>query len=133
VISDPQVTVLLCVWNGEPHLKAAVDSILAQTFHDFEFLIIDDASTDGTPKFLASLTDPRVRVVRNETNLGLTRSLNRGLKLARGELIARQDADDWSTPDRLELQLPFLRANPPVVAVGAQAQLIDGNGGDLGR
>ena len=128
----PRVTVLLCVWNGERHLQAAIDSILAQSFRDFELLVIDDASTDATPRMLAASTDARVRVVRNETNLGLTVSLNRGLQLARGKLIARQDADDWSEPRRLELQLAFLQAHPAVAAVGSQALLIDSVGRSLG-
>jgi glycosyltransferase involved in cell wall biosynthesis len=129
----PKVTVLMAVHDGELFVGAAIESVLAQTWRDFEFLIIDDASTDATPERLAALRDERVRVVRNETNLGLTASLNRGLALARGELIARQDADDLSHPRRLEEQAAFLAAHPSVAAVGSQAWLIDGRGRSLGK
>ncbi len=128
-----RLTVLLCVYNGEAYVAAAVRSILLQTFRDFEFLIIDDASTDRTPEILAGFRDPRIRIVRNEKNLGLTASLNRGLELAQGEFIARQDADDLSHPERLARQLNFLHAYPGVAAVGAQARLIDGSGRSQGR
>jgi glycosyltransferase involved in cell wall biosynthesis len=130
---QPRVTVLMSVWNGEAHVAAAVESILAQSFRAFEFLIIDDASTDQTPQILRSYADERVRVIRNESNLGLTRSLNRGLEFARGELIARQDADDWSHPQRLERQVAFLDWHSAVAAVGAQARLVDGRGASLGN
>jgi glycosyltransferase involved in cell wall biosynthesis len=110
-----------------------VAGILNQTFGDFEFLIIDDASTDRTPALLAEIRDARVRVVRNETNLGLTASLNRGLALSTGEFIARQDADDDSHPERLARQIEFLHAHPPVAAVGSQARLVDGHGRSLGN
>lgn len=129
----PLITVLLAVHNGEPWLREAVDSILGQSWREFEFLIIDDASTDRTPEYLTSLRDSRIRVVRNETNLGLTASLNRGLHLATGELIARQDADDLSHPQRLAKQAAFLSANPQVAAVGTQALLMDGQGRSQGR
>jgi glycosyltransferase involved in cell wall biosynthesis len=130
---EPQVTVLMSVWNGEAHVAAAVESILAQSYRAFEFLIIDDASADRTPQILRSFADERVRVICNESNLGLTRSLNRGLELARGELIARQDADDWSHPQRIERQVAFLDEHPAVAAVGAQARLVDGSGASLGN
>ncbi len=123
----------MSVHNGEPFVDAAVESVLRQTWRDWEFVIIDDASTDGTPQRLASFHDPRIRVVRNAENLGLTASLNRGLELARGELVARQDADDISHPERLARQVAFLHANPSIAAVGAQARLIDAHGRSLGR
>jgi glycosyltransferase involved in cell wall biosynthesis len=124
----PRVTVLLCAYNAARYLQPAVESILAQTYRDFEFLLIDDASTDETPQRLTSFTDPRIRILRNERNLGLTPSLNRGLREARGELIARQDADDLSTPDRLEKQIAFLDANPSVALVGSQLRAINAAG-----
>ena len=132
-MSRALITVLLAVHNGEPWLREAVASILAQSWREFEFLIIDDASTDTTPEFLRTLTDPRIRIVRNETNLGLTASLNRGLQLAQGDLIARQDADDVSHPHRLAKQAAFLSAHPQIAAVGSQAWLIDEHGRSLGR
>ena len=81
----PLVTVLMSVYNDAVFLPEAVQSILGQTFTDFEFLIVDDGSTDGTRKYLSSLTEPRVRTVRNHSNVGLTRSLKRGVELARGK------------------------------------------------
>ncbi len=108
-MSAPPVTVLMAVYNGERHLREAVESVLGQTMKDFEFLVIDDGSTDGSPSILSSYSDPRLRVVRNERNLGLIASLNRGLTEARGEWIARADDDDVNDPRRLELQLAKLQ------------------------
>ena len=123
----------MSVHNGLPFVREAVDSILAQTFRDFEFLILDDASTDGTPEYLRSITDPRVRIIPLSQNIGLTAALNVGLLEAKGEFIARQDADDTSRQDRLALQHAFLRRRERCVAVGAQARLIGGNGRSLGK
>lgn len=119
--SPPLVTVLMPVRNGAAHLQSAIDSILAQTFADFELLILDDGSTDATPAILGALSDPRVRVVTHPRNLGLVPTLNEGLELARGELIARQDHDDLSAPDRLQKQVAFLRDQPDCVLVGTEA------------
>ncbi len=113
-MSTPQVTVLMAVYNGETYLKEAIDSIVCQTFSDFEFLIIDDASTDRTREVIASYNDPRIVLHCNETNLGLTKSLNKGLRLARGAYIARMDADDVSMPTRLAQQIRFLEKHPSV-------------------
>ncbi len=110
----PRVTVLLSVHNGERHLREAVDSILRQSFGDFEFLILDDGSTDTTPDILRSYDDRRIRLIDNGTNLGLTRSLNRGIRAAAGEFLARQDADDVSAPERLDKQVSFLDAHRDV-------------------
>src|SRR5215467_8249434 len=104
----PKVTVLLTVYNGERYLHEAIDSILGQTFQDFEFLIINDGSTDGTRELILSYHDRRIRLIDNEYNIGQTRSLNRGLVLAMGQFLARQDADDISEPDRLASQVAFL-------------------------
>jgi len=128
----PKVTVLMSVYNGERYLNEAVDSILSQTFTDFEFLIIDDASTDRTPEILRSYDDPRIRVVTNEENLGLTKSLNKGLALAKGEYIARMDADDISLPERFEKQIKFLENHPNVALVGTSCQVIDHQNKALG-
>ena len=100
-MNTPRVTVLMPVFNGEHFLPPAIESILNQTFSDFEFLVIDDGSTDASRKIAESYNDPRIRIEANEKNLGLIATLNRGLKLARGEYIARMDADDLSFPDRL--------------------------------
>jgi len=128
----PRVTVLMTVFNGERHLREAIDSVLGQSFGDFELVVVDDGSTDGTTAVLGAITDARVRVTRNATNIGLTRSLNSGLALARGMLIARHDADDVSEPDRLARQVAFLDANADVALVGACYTKIDDRGASLG-
>ena len=122
------VSVLMSVYNGERYLRAAINSILSQSFGDFEFIIIDDGSEDGTWRVLTSYADPRIRLVRNEQNLGLTRSLNKGLALARGRYIARQDADDISMPQRFERQLSVFMRNPNAAAVFTAFNYIDENG-----
>jgi glycosyltransferase involved in cell wall biosynthesis len=116
---DPRVTVLLPVYQGRTFLGEALDSILVQTFRDFELLVVDDGSTDGTAELLDACDDPRLRVIRQDRNRGLVASLNRGLDEARGEIIARMDADDLSLPDRLRRQVDFLDAHPEVGACGA--------------
>jgi glycosyltransferase involved in cell wall biosynthesis len=113
------VTVLLPVYNGEEYLKSAIDSILTQTYTDFEFLIINDGSTDTTENIILSYTDPRIRYVKNEQNIKLIATLNKGLKLAKGKYIARMDADDISLPERLEKQISFLENNPNVGLCGS--------------
>jgi Glycosyl transferase family 2 len=127
-VTTPRVTVLMSVHNGVPFLAEAVESILGQTMTDFEFLVIDDRSTDGSAEVVEAYGDPRIRVVRNDSNLGLTRSLNIGLAAARGELIARQDADDNSHPERLARQVAFLDAHPEIALVGTQARIIGSRG-----
>lgn len=127
------ITILMSVHNGLPYVAEAIRSVLAQTFQNFEFLILDDASTDGTADLLRAQNDPRIRVISLTENIGLTAALNRGLAEARGEFIARQDADDLSAPRRLEYQAAFLKTNPACAAVGCQVRLIDGNGRSLGK
>ena len=130
---SPVVTVLMSVRNGLPYLPEAVASVLAQSFADFEFIILDDASTDGTADYLRSVGDPRLRVISLAENIGLTAALNRGLGEARGEFVARHDADDLSHPRRLQEQVAFLRANPACAVVGSQARLVDARGRSLGK
>ncbi len=124
----PKLTVLMSVYNGEDYLREAIDSILDQTLADFEFLIIDDCSTDSSLKIISSYSDPRIRFVPNEQNLGLTKSLNKGLALAKGEYIARMDADDVSLPTRLEKQAAFLDSHPDFSFVAGLYETIDENG-----
>lgn len=126
--SHPKVTVLMSVYNGERFLREAIDSVLSQDFQDFEFLIVDDASTDGSAMILESYEDARIRVDRNERNLGLTASLNKGIALARGEFVARMDSDDISTKDRLSKQLSHLEAFPSCAAVAGKVLFIDSCG-----
>ncbi len=131
-MSTPAVTVLLAVYNGAALLRASVGSILAQTFTDFELLVVDDGSTDETPAILREYKDSRLRVVKNERNLGLTRSLNRGLAEARGKFIARHDADDLSDARRLEKQVAFLSQHPEVQLLGTCAWRISPEGRTTG-
>jgi glycosyltransferase involved in cell wall biosynthesis len=126
--TNPQVTVLLPVRNGGAHLEAALASIFAQTFADFELLVLDDGSTDATPEILRAIRDPRLRVVTHPLNIGLVPTLNEGLALARGELVARQDHDDLSQPERLQRQVDFFRAHPDHVLVGTEAVQTDAQG-----
>ncbi len=126
----PAVTVLMGVFNGLPHLAGAIESILAQSFADFEFLIIDDASTDGSVDVIAEYArrDARVRVILNQENQGLGAVLNRGVQEARGTLVARMDADDRSVPHRLERQVAFLESHPDVDIVGSYALDVTASG-----
>lgn len=124
--ASPVISVVMAVHNGAKYLRAAVDSILAQSFADFEFIVIDDGSTDESLAILKSYDDPRLRIVRRE-NKGLTKSLNEGIALARGELIARMDGDDIALPQRFEKQVALLRTDDSLVAVGGDVMRIDGD------
>jgi len=127
----PKVSVVMSVYNDESYVAEAVNSILDQTFSDFEFIIINDGSTDKTPQIIRSFDDPRIRVI-DQPNSGLTVSLNRGIRLAKGEYIARMDADDLSEPERLEKQVEALDRNPGIAVVGCWYKVIDENGSLLG-
>lgn len=105
-------------------LEEAVNSILTQTYRNFEFIIVDDCSTDASYSFLQSLTDPRIHLIRNEENMGVTASLNKGFRLAKGAYIARMDSDDISYPTRLERQLAFMTDNPDVIVCGTFVETI---------
>ena len=127
VESDLRITVLVAVYNGLPHVQGAVESVLGQTYGGFELIIVDDGSTDGTAEYLADITDSRVRVIRVD-HVGLTQALVVGMGEARGELIARQDADDISIPERLQIEVDYLDANPDVAVVGTCYTVIDQTG-----
>ncbi|MCK4620999.1 MAG: glycosyltransferase [Desulfuromonadales bacterium] len=124
---SPLVTVLMSVHNGEKYLAEAIDSILCQTWTDFEFIIIDDASTDRSQYIINSFSDTRIQYLKNPTNIGLTRSLNIGLGRAKGKYIARIDADDMSTPDRLEVQVECMAKND-FLLVGSWAYVVNDRG-----
>ncbi len=119
--TPPTVSVLMAVYNGQRHVRQAVDGILAQTFPDFEFVIVDDGSTDTTPRILDEYVDPRIVRLKHTKNRGLIAALNTGLAAARGEFVARQDADDFSYPDRFQIQVDFLRSRPDVAVVGSDS------------
>jgi hypothetical protein len=114
----PKVTVLMPVFNGEAHLREAVESILAQTFTDFEFLVVDDGSTDRSAEIIAAFRDPRIRLLSNDGNHGLIFTLNRGIDLATGKYLARMDCDDISLPERLAHQVAFMESNPEIGICG---------------
>lgn len=118
----PRISILMPVWNGEKFLAAAVDSVLTQTFTDFELLVVDDGSTDGTPEILRGYADPRLRVLRLD-HAGIVVALNHGLAEARAEWIARLDADDISEPRRLELQWQALARRPGAVLCHSDVNL----------
>jgi glycosyltransferase involved in cell wall biosynthesis len=132
--SSPAVSVVLPVHNGADFLKAALDSILAQTVRDFECIVVDDGSSDATPAMLADIAraDPRVRIVRIE-HAGIVAALNRGLAEARGSLIMRMDSDDIALPERMARQVAFLAAEPAVAVVGGAIELIDRAGATIRR
>lgn len=123
----------MSVYNGERYLQESIDSILTQTFENFELLIINDGSTDNTRNIILSYNNPRIRLVNNESNLGLTQSLNKGLELAQGEFIARQDGDDISEPERLAKQVAFLETHSEVALVGSWYKEIDSQGRLIGE
>jgi glycosyltransferase involved in cell wall biosynthesis len=120
----PLVSVLMAVYNGEKFLREAIESILNQTYTNFEFLIVNDGSTDLTEEIILSYSDSRIRYIKNETNLKLITSLNKGLDLANGKYIARMDADDISLPNRLEKQVVFLEDNQEIGVLGTCVRTI---------
>jgi len=132
--TPPRISILLPVYNAGDYLVEAVESVLAQSFTDFELLALNDGSTDGSGEILHAFekSDPRVRVV-SRPNHGLVKTLNELIELASAPLLARMDADDVCLPDRLELQAAFLDANPEVVCVGGAVEFIDEAGRTLHR
>ncbi|MGB6191197.1 MAG: glycosyltransferase [Terracidiphilus sp.] len=128
-MTAPTVSVVMCVFNGERFLHEAAESILAQSFRDFEFIVIDDGSSDSTPLILDAFAGRDARLkVHHEPHLGLIASLNKGCGLARGEYIARMDADDIAKPDRLALQMEFMKGHPDIGVLGGAVELMDSDG-----
>ncbi len=121
-MTTPLISVVLPVYNGAADVEKAVDSILAQTFTDFELIIINDGSKDNSASVLESLSDPRIRLYHQD-NMGLAGTLNRGIGLARGRYIARQDQDDLSHPERFARQVDFLEKHPDHGLLGTAAQI----------
>ncbi|MGC8658728.1 MAG: glycosyltransferase [Desulfomonilaceae bacterium] len=126
-MSHPKVTVLMSVFNGSPHLRAAVESILTQSFSDFELLVIDDGSSEPVSQIIRGFADSRIRFFRQQ-NMGLTRSLNKGLGLATAEYVARMDADDICLPDRLGKQYEIISSSPEFDLVGTFFEVVDETG-----
>jgi O-antigen biosynthesis protein len=127
-LAIPKVSVIMSVYNGAKYLESAIDSIISQTYRNFEFIIINDGSTDDTSRILASYHDDRIIILNNSQNIGLTKSLNRGIASSRGELIARQDADDVSMPERLKYQVEYMDAHPGTGLLGTCVKWIDAEG-----
>ncbi len=126
VMTDPTVSVVMSVYNGKMFLLESINSILSQSFSDFEFIIIDDGSTDGSSELLDSYShrDRRVRII-HQANCGLSDALNRGASIARGKYIARMDADDISMNDRLSRQVDALEKHPDIGVIGGAIEIID--------
>lgn len=126
------ISVVMSVFNGEKYLREAIESILEQTYKDFQFVIVNDGSTDSSLEIMREYQkkDQRIKII-NQENTGLAKALNRGIKQAKGKYIARMDADDISKPDRLDKQIEFLENNPNCVALGTQSYVIDNDGNEL--
>jgi len=124
----PKVSVIMPVYNGEKYLREAIDSILTQTFTDWELVCINDGSIDSSVKIIQSYAEPRIRLINNQGNKGLAITRNIGLDEARGRYIANLDCDDWSYPERLAKQVAFLDNNPDFGLVGSYIETIDKNG-----
>ena len=133
-MQKPKVSVLMPTYNISEFLGQAIESILSQSFNDFEFITVDDGSTDDSGRVLEDYAerDHRIRVIRNEQNKGIVYSLNRGLKACRGKYVARMDADDIALRDRLEKQIAAMEADPYTFVLGAALSYIDKNGKELG-
>jgi hypothetical protein len=125
-VSSPRVSVVLPVYNGAAYVERAIASVLEQTFVDFELIVIDDGSTDRTARVLATISDLRLHVV-SQPNRGLSATLNRGIALARGVYVARQDHDDLSLPTRLAQQVAFMDAHPRCALLGTRAEIYEGD------
>ncbi|MFV8341103.1 glycosyltransferase family 2 protein [Flavobacterium sp. XS2P39] len=123
-MATPHISVVMSVYNTEAYLKESIDSILNQTYENFEFIIINDGSTDSSLEIIKSYSDERI-VVLDQKNTGLAKALNNGVAMASGKYIARMDADDFAMTNRLDLQVSFLESNPDYVVVGSNAEFID--------
>jgi glycosyltransferase involved in cell wall biosynthesis len=128
----PKISVLLPVYNSGTFLAQAIDSVLAQSFSDFELIVINDGSTDESETIISRYADARIVYVKNESNLGLIATLNKGLALCKGKFIARMDADDISLPQRFEKQVEFLEQYPEVAVVATKIVMIDQQGIETG-
>lgn len=121
-MNTPRLSVILPAYNAARYLPDAINSILQQTFSDFELLVLNDGSVDNTEQVVMEFNDPRIIYIRNVQNIGLANTINKGLSLARGELIARMDADDISLPTRLETQVRYLDEHPDVMLCSCALQ-----------
>lgn len=127
---SPSISVIMLVYNSARHLKEAIDSILNQTFTDFELLIINDGSTDDSKAIILTYNDPRIRFFDDQVNKGISARSNQGLSLARGKYVGRMDSDDISQPQRLERQYQYLETHPDITVCGSAFNFIGHNPGD---
>ncbi|HSF45703.1 MAG TPA: glycosyltransferase [Chitinophagaceae bacterium] len=132
-MSMPRVSVIMPVYNTAQYLGEAISSVLSQSFSDFEFIIIDDGSTDHSGEVISAFHDMRIRYLKNEQNMGLVYTLNRGVDEARGQWIARMDGDDISLPNRFAEQILYLSAHPEVDVLACRVELIDEKGDSTGE
>lgn len=130
---SPQVSVVLCCYNAQKTIAESIESVLNQTFTDFEFIIWDDCSTDNTPSILKNYNDKRIRVFFNQVNRGLGKSLQLACREVNGKYIARMDSDDLCMPERLQKEYEFLESHPGHVLVSSSVIYIDENDKVLGR
>lgn len=135
MMNNPKISVLMPAYNTEKYIAEAIESILNQTFKDFEFIIIDDCSIDRTWEIIQEYAskDDRIVALRNKKNLKLSGTLNKGIKIARGDYIARMDADDISFPNRLEKQLDFMEKHPEIGISGATMEIINEASSIIGK
>lgn len=123
--NDPLISVLLPVYNAQDFVRDAIISIINQTYKKYELIIIDDHSSDQTSTILKSISDKRFKIIENTKQLGVSHSLNRGLKASKGEFIARMDADDIAYPTRFKTQIDALRQHPTIGIIGSAVDLIN--------
>lgn len=135
MIRVPRISIIMSCFNDEPYLAEAIESILSQTFEDFEFIVLDDGSTDGTRGIIRQYDDPRIRLVTDPSapeNRGLAARLNQGMALARADIIARMDGDDVAAPHRLATQIAWLDRHEASTLVSSHVDIIDAAGRPLG-
>lgn len=132
-MNNPKVSIVMPVYNQEEYIQETLNSLLTQTFKDFELIIVNDGSSDKTAEIISKFKDQRIKLFNNQTNKGLVYSLNKGLKEAKGQYIARADGDDIYLPARLTKQVEFLDSHSDYVIVGCDATKIDQNGKEIGE
>lgn len=126
-MTSPQISVVMPAYNAEKYVAEAINSILSQTFNDFEFIIINDASTDSTKEIIESFNDSRIRLIDNEQNQGVAKSLNIGIAATKGKYIARMDADDIALPERFQIQFDFMERHPDIDICGSWIETFGDN------
>jgi glycosyltransferase involved in cell wall biosynthesis len=131
-MNSPAVSIVMPVYNAEAYLAEAINSMLNQSFSDFELIIINDGSRDKSGELIKSFTDPRIRYLENDENQGVIFTLNKGIQVCKAPLMARMDADDISLPERIEKQSAFMHAHPSAAVVASKVELINEQGKPIG-